>query len=126
MKPCIFIFDFNIGEENRGEIHRILLKSGPGVQDYETFLEINENNVFNDFIENKLYKAVVPLEKKYGVHDWSTGSHTKETYWELIGFETYEVTSDKIPELMNEWKSTLENLGYEVENLPIEEYKEEE
>lgn len=49
------------------------------------------------------------LETRYGVHDFST--HGK---YELIGYTSYEIPSDKYGDLMREWTEILEELGFKV------------
>jgi hypothetical protein len=59
---------------------------------------------FNQHAEDLYDQVTEPLESEYGVHDWSSGPVAGIN---AIGYCTYEVEEQLIPELMEKWRIAL-------------------
>lgn len=69
----------------------------PGIETDEWSLDGKTyTNIDYDFYED----AIGELED-YGVHDFCTSPHPEVA---SVGFSSYEVAAEKIPELMNKWR----------------------
>jgi hypothetical protein len=117
MKPLVFYFTFDDPETDELSLHGFV------IEDPTKFYESLDVSNFDDFdeIAVRLYEVhTEEIEAEYGVHDWS--SRPSEAV-DAIGYTTYEVESDRIPDLMNEWRNRFVSAGCvttEVQRLDSE------
>ena len=105
MKPGVFYFHF-VNED---------------VEDCEPTSETKGFNIspagmeiLYPLMENETIDSICgPIEEEFGVHD-ACGSPTDEV--ESVGYTSYEVEPDNIPEVMNRWHQALADLAG-AENL---------
>lgn len=112
-KPAInsFIFHFSLDEDEKVGIIPFLS---------EPEYEYSDRSDMDDKIIDVCDEH--DLESIYGVHDVSYGETlivNGQEYESIFGFSTYEVKEEKIEELMNIWKNSLNDLGFETDDVII-------
>ena len=118
-----FILEFVFEEETNfdGECvadRHVLPISGPLVDDISEG-GCGNQSLFETWAEDLYDKGIIDgIESEYGVHDYSTADN--QHYIEVMGFSTYEVTRDKVEELMAKWRQVFVDGGFTVGEKRIE------
>ncbi len=113
MKPLVFYFNFSI-EETETEKTLGFIVENPKLF-YISLGYSNYKQTMGCFYED----VAEELESEYGVHDWSSAP-SKEV--DAIGYTTYEVLEEYIPDLMSAWRQKFLDAGCnvtEIINIPL-------
>lgn len=115
-KPLVFYFNFVFEDEDEvnsddnvaSEDYGFVL-SADGVEKlYSAFNKDVEENITAIIYENiadSNDNFVEKMERKYGIHDWSSSPNDAVV---AIGYTSYEVPREKVLPLMNEWRNYFE------------------
>ena len=106
MKPCVFYFEFVI---HRGGLDDVAAEDDDTIVKMYAFVinpaGMEKIGTVNTFTQEEWYENTFwELEGNYGVYDWSTMPSDEV---EAIGYTSYEVDSELIEDLMNEWRNAL-------------------
>lgn len=98
-KDTVFYFSFS--QDDDSEISKSFI-----IKNFDYELIENDDIDWIDQVNN--------MEEEYGVHDWGSGPNDNVNG---IGYNTYEISEDKINEVMEKWRNYFISKGATVSKV---------
>jgi hypothetical protein len=114
VKPLVFYFLFSDPDTDAESTH------GFFVDDPRAFYESLGASSYREAMDGLYDKVTEEIESDFGVHDRSSAPNDAV---DAIGYTTYEVSSGKIPELMNTWREVFVRAGCDCSSVATVPYR---